>query len=77
MNLTNGEKKLFSLLLDRLSVQMANAGCNDIDSGMYKCLTEEEWSALDKAYHEMNGDPQERGLADFCVLYYLRKKVGL
>jgi hypothetical protein len=61
---------------------MCNAGCNDLDKEMIACLTREEWIAIDKEYHEMNGDPEEHNpkynsMLDFMVLYYLRKKAGL
>lgn len=82
MNLTDGEKKLFSLLLDRLDDHFGIVGCNDLDRDMRACLTKEEWIAMDKEFHIMNGDPEEHdpkrnSMMDFMVLYYLRKKAGL
>lgn len=82
MNLTESEKKLFGLLLDQFSDHLGSAGCNDLPKEYIDCLTEEEWDAVDKKFHELNGDPEEHRpghplLMDFMILYYLRKKVGL
>ena len=80
--LTTGEKKVFVYLLDMLDQHLSAAGCNDLPKEMVECLTREEWIAMDKAYHELNGDPKEHNpecamMMDISVLYYLRKKLGL
>jgi hypothetical protein len=81
--LTPGEQKLLQIFLEDYADVLGNRGCNDLTDEMRACLTEDEWKELDKQFHAWNGDPEEHNdrshkwLMDFCVLYYLKKKIGL
>jgi hypothetical protein len=82
MNLTDKEKKLFSIFLDEFHDQLGGSICNDLSKEMRDLLTKEEWIAMDKEFHTMNGDPENHdpnhnSMMDFMVLYYLRKKLGV
>jgi hypothetical protein len=80
MNLTAKEKKLLKIFLEDYDRRLSNDGCNDLTKEMRDILTEEEWIEIDRQYHKFNGDPEEHvpgrySLMNFCVLYYLTKKM--
>ena len=83
MNLTDNEKKLFSLFLDDYAQRLSSRSCNDLTNEMRNCLSKEGWNQVSKQYHEWNGDSENYNerysdcMMDFMVLYYLRRKTGL
>lgn len=83
MNLSDGEKKLFSLFLDDLTNRMSNAGCNDLEKKFVNCLSKEEWIAVSKQFWEGNNCPEQHQdkYADcmmyYMVLYYLCRKLNI
>ena len=81
MNLTDGEKKLLTVLLKNHQENLSNNGCNDLSDEMKSCLSKEEWNKLFEQYHIFNGDHKDyiRGtsIPDFAVVYYLMKKMEL
>lgn len=57
--MTNKEKLFVAALLDLASDEFANHGCNDLSEELEALFTQEEWDAMNKEYHEWNGDPEE------------------
>lgn len=78
--MTNKEKKLAVMFLKMASEEFSRHGCNDLDPGLLTDWSPEEIIALDKAYHEWNGDPEEHGpdnswLPDFALMSFLAAKL--
>jgi hypothetical protein len=46
-------------LLEMAANQFSNNGCNDLPVALEAWFTQPEWDALNKEYHDWNGDPEE------------------
>lgn len=78
--MTPNEKKLLFAMLEHYSDIMGNAVCNDLPREWEAMLTKEEWVALDRQFHEWNGDPENHDpnrimMMDFSVLYYFQRRL--
>lgn len=80
--LTEVEKKLIVLFLEKASDEFSNHGCNDFDLIEEGNLTEEQVIELDKNMWEWNGTPEYHGehkqcrfAMDWFVMSYLAGRV--
>jgi hypothetical protein len=65
-------------LLDRASEEFGRHGCNDYP--LPEWMTREDRLALDRAYHEYNGDPDEEPSDspvgfDFCLMSFFAEEI--
>ncbi len=81
MQLSDGEKEIFLDLIERVTDDLGNKGCNDYDLSDH--LDDVQINKLAREFHEWNGDPQEfdpmrnnrYAVPDYALLTFLAKKV--
>lgn len=76
--LNKKEKQLLLDFLEQLYDYLGNEGCNDWE--FPEDWTEKEKAKFVKAFHDLNGDPEEfdkdnLNLPDFCVVALLKHKL--
>ena len=80
--LTPKERELISMMLIESSNKFAMHSCNDCPPAWFESWSPEELDALDKNYHEWNGDPEEHKPgkpniqnADFALMDYFASRI--
>jgi hypothetical protein len=59
------ERRLAVELLRVAAEEFSNHGCNDFKRPEW--FPRDEWDAMNRAYHERNGDPEEARSSDYSM----------
>lgn len=77
-----GVVALAALMLKLAVEEFSSHGCNDMPKEIQDLIPDDQWQAMSKEYHEMNGDPEnydpEHPVVkkyDWICMAYLSKKL--